>query len=60
MFRDPSCECAFCTVSAKSTVRYAGYIQYLVIQDHGTYSIPNDYLPMGSSIEETECLSQSG
>ena len=45
---------------AKSDVRCAGHVQHPILQEDGTCSLLNDYLPVGSALEEIGCPSKSG
>ena len=60
IFKDPTCDYVFCNLPSKSDVRHAGHIQYPRLQEDGSYSLPNEYLPVGSALEESECPSKSG
>ena len=60
LFKDPSCSCDFCTLPNKSDVVCAGHIPYPILQQDDSYSLPNDYFPIGTAFEETDCPSTSG
>ena len=60
LFRVPSCGCKFCKTTAKIDVRCIGHVQYPLLKYDGTYSLPDEYLPVGSPLEEKDCPSKSG
>ena len=60
MFRDPNCDCSFCTMPKKSDVVCKGHIPYPVLGDDGHYLIPNECLPVGSPLVELGCPSKNG
>ena len=60
LFRDPNCNCLFCNAEKKSEIVCAGHISYPTLAKDDSYTIANEYLPVGTFYVETNCPSKNG
>ena len=60
LFRDPNCNCLFCISAKKSDIVCVGHIPYPTLAEDGSYTIANEYLPVGTPYVETNCPSKNG